>query len=84
MVRARLHELWERKEKKQRELAELLQRGEGVRNRRSEGLSDDILVLREELRLTKVTLREAKARALEEGNDLRRSEPELPPEHGSP
>ena len=82
LVRARLHELWERKEKKQRELVELLQRGERVRNRRGEGLSDDILVLREELRFTQVTLREAKARALQEGNDLRRSE--QAPEHGSP
>ena len=92
LVRARLDVLWERKQKKQRELDELLQRGEAVK--------DDILVLSEAIRLTKVTLREAEARALdkvppkhsspdegndlEEGNDLRRSEPELPPEHGSP
>ena len=90
LVRARLDVLWERKQKKQRELDELLQRGEAMK--------DDILVLSEAIRVTKVTLREARARALEEaleeargmaraleeGNDLRRSEPELPPEHHSP
>ena len=44
LVRARLDVLWERKQKKQRELNELLQRGEA--------LKDDMVVLSEAIRLT--------------------------------
>ena len=66
LVRARLDVLWERKQQKQRELDELLQRGEAMK--------DDILVLSEAIRLTKVTLREAEARALDK----------VLPKHSSP